>query len=52
MQRRVTPKASADEITFVHILLVTGFYEFTRVQEGKPVPGPSRFYHAGYKAQQ
>lgn len=24
-------------------VLVTGFYEFTRMQEGKPVPGPSRF---------
>src|SRR5712692_2023736 len=24
-------------------ILVTGFYEFTRMQEGKPVPGPSRF---------
>jgi len=23
--------------------LVTGFYEFTRMQDGKPVPGPSRF---------
>ncbi|MBZ5510663.1 MAG: SgcJ/EcaC family oxidoreductase [Acidobacteriia bacterium] len=26
-----------------HAVLVTGFYEFTRMQEGKPVPGPSRF---------
>ena len=26
-----------------HAVLVTGFYEFTRTQEGKPVPGPSRF---------
>ena len=24
-------------------VLVTGFYEFTRMQEGKPVPAPSRF---------
>jgi uncharacterized protein (TIGR02246 family) len=24
-------------------VLVTGFYEFTRVKEGKPVPGPARF---------
>ena len=24
-------------------VLVTGFYEITRMQEGKPVPGPSRF---------
>jgi uncharacterized protein (TIGR02246 family) len=24
-------------------VLVTGFYEFTRMQEGKLVPGPSRF---------
>jgi uncharacterized protein (TIGR02246 family) len=24
-------------------VLVTGFYEFTRMKEGKPVPGPSRF---------
>jgi uncharacterized protein (TIGR02246 family) len=24
-------------------VLVTGFYEFTRMQDGKPVPGPSRF---------
>ena len=24
-------------------VLVTGFYEFTRMQEGKPVLGPSRF---------
>jgi hypothetical protein len=24
-------------------VLVTGFYEFIRMQEGKPVPGPSRF---------
>ncbi len=24
-------------------VLVTGFYEFTRMQEGKPVPGPARF---------
>jgi uncharacterized protein (TIGR02246 family) len=24
-------------------VLVTGFYEFTRMNEGKPVPGPSRF---------
>ena len=24
-------------------VLVTGFYEFTRVSEGKPVPGPARF---------
>jgi uncharacterized protein (TIGR02246 family) len=24
-------------------VLVTGFYEFTRVKEGKPIPGPSRF---------
>ncbi len=24
-------------------VLVTGFYEFTRMQEGKPVAGPSRF---------
>lgn len=24
-------------------VLITGFYEFTRMQEGKPVPGPSRF---------
>jgi uncharacterized protein (TIGR02246 family) len=26
-----------------HAVLVTGFYEFTRMQEGKPVSGPSRF---------
>ncbi len=24
-------------------VVVTGFYEFTRMQAGKPVPGPSRF---------
>jgi uncharacterized protein (TIGR02246 family) len=24
-------------------VLVTGFYEFTRMQDGKPVPAPSRF---------
>ena len=24
-------------------VILTGFYEFTRMQEGKPVPGPSRF---------
>lgn len=24
-------------------VLVTGFYEFTRIAEGKPVPGPARF---------
>lgn len=24
-------------------VVVTGFYEFIRMQEGKPVPGPSRF---------
>jgi len=24
-------------------VLVTGFYEFTRLKEGKPIPGPSRF---------
>jgi uncharacterized protein (TIGR02246 family) len=24
-------------------VVVTGFYEFTRMQEGKPVPAPSRF---------
>jgi uncharacterized protein (TIGR02246 family) len=24
-------------------VVVAGFYEFTRMQEGKPVPGPSRF---------
>jgi uncharacterized protein (TIGR02246 family) len=24
-------------------VLVTGFYEFTRMKEGKPIPGPSRF---------
>jgi len=24
-------------------VVVTGFYEFTRMKEGKPVPGPSRF---------
>jgi len=24
-------------------VVVTGFYEFTRMQEGKPVPGPARF---------
>ena len=24
-------------------VIVTGFYEFTRMQEGKPVPAPSRF---------
>jgi uncharacterized protein (TIGR02246 family) len=24
-------------------VVVTGFYEFVRMQEGKPVPGPSRF---------
>lgn len=24
-------------------VLVTGFYEFTRMQDGNPVPGPSRF---------
>ena len=24
-------------------VLVTGFYEFTRMKEGKPEPGPSRF---------
>jgi len=24
-------------------VLVTGFYDFTRMKEGKPVPGPSRF---------
>jgi hypothetical protein len=23
--------------------VVAGFYEFTRMQEGKPVPAPSRF---------
>jgi uncharacterized protein (TIGR02246 family) len=24
-------------------VLVTGFYEFTRMREGQPVPGPARF---------
>jgi uncharacterized protein (TIGR02246 family) len=24
-------------------VLVTGFYEFTRMKDGKPVPGPARF---------
>ncbi len=24
-------------------VVLTGFYEFTRMQEGKPVPGPSRY---------
>jgi hypothetical protein len=24
-------------------VVVAGFYEFTRMQDGKPVPGPSRF---------
>lgn len=24
-------------------VVVTGFYEFTRMEDGKPVPGPSRF---------
>ncbi len=24
-------------------VVVTGFYEFTRMQDGKPVPGPARF---------
>ncbi len=24
-------------------VVVTGFYEFTRMQEGKPMPGPARF---------
>jgi uncharacterized protein (TIGR02246 family) len=24
-------------------VLITGFYEFTRISEGKPVPGPARF---------
>ena len=24
-------------------VVVTGFYEFTRIAEGKPVPGPARF---------
>lgn len=24
-------------------VVVTGFYEFTRMKDGKPVPGPSRF---------
>jgi uncharacterized protein (TIGR02246 family) len=24
-------------------VVVTGFYEFTRMKEGQPVPGPSRF---------
>jgi len=24
-------------------VLVTGFYEFTRMKDGKPMPGPSRF---------
>ena len=24
-------------------VVVTGFYEFTRMQDGKPVPAPSRF---------
>jgi hypothetical protein len=24
-------------------VIVTGFYEFTRMQYGNPVPGPSRF---------
>ena len=24
-------------------VLVTGFYEFTRMKDGQPVPGPSRF---------
>jgi uncharacterized protein (TIGR02246 family) len=26
-----------------HAVLVTGFYEFTRVKEGKSVPAPARF---------
>jgi conserved hypothetical protein len=26
-----------------HAVLVTGFYEFTRVKEGKAVPSPARF---------
>jgi hypothetical protein len=24
-------------------VLVTGFYEFTRMKDGQPVPGPARF---------
>ena len=26
-----------------HAVLVTGFYDFTRVKEGRPVPAPARF---------
>jgi uncharacterized protein (TIGR02246 family) len=36
----------ADHRTFVlddNAVVVAGFYTFTRMQEGKPVPGPSRF---------
>jgi uncharacterized protein (TIGR02246 family) len=35
-----------DKRTFVldeNAVVVAGFYTFTRMQEGKPVPGPSRF---------
>ena len=35
-----------DHRTFVlddNAVVVAGFYTFTRMQEGKPVPGPSRF---------
>ena len=28
-------------------VLVTGFYEFTPMQDGKPTPAPSRFHYAG-----
>jgi uncharacterized protein (TIGR02246 family) len=27
-------------------VVVAGFYEFTRIQDGKPVPGPARFTKA------
>jgi hypothetical protein len=35
-----------DRRTFVlddNAVVVAGFYLFTRIQDGKPVPGPSRF---------
>jgi uncharacterized protein (TIGR02246 family) len=38
--------ALGDHRTFVlddNAVIVAGFYTFTRMQEGKPVPGPSRF---------
>ncbi len=37
IQERHSIPAGSDAV------VVTGFYEFTRMQEGKPVPGPSRF---------